>query len=150
MEFCESNLSHFLDSMKKAYDSSLIALYINSELFFEIVQGLNYLHTRKPAIIHRDLSPSNILLKKSGDGKNIKISDFGLSVEHEKKVIGCTSKSNSHTENIGNVIYMAPEVKLGKRYNEKSDIYSLGHILFKMFDLDFSGLVKKFLIKFLD
>jgi serine/threonine-protein kinase CTR1 len=95
----------------------------------DIVEGLNYLHSYKPKIIHRDLKPLNILLKMSPNGHNVKISDFGLSVEHERSIL-------SHTQLVGTWKYMAPEVKNDKHYNEKCDIYSLGVILSQMFDLE--------------
>ncbi len=141
MEYCESNLYEALEMMKAffneqacPFNTSTIGLYIKSEFFFEIVQGLNYLHNQNPIIIHRDLNPSNILVKKSKNGKNIKISDFGLSVKHEKKTIDRNLNSQSHTMGVGTLRYMAPEVQMRRRYNEKVDIFSLGLILRFMFD----------------
>jgi serine/threonine protein kinase len=138
MEYCESNLKSFLVSLENSANSSLINLYIKSELFFEIVEGLNYLHSLKPLIIHRDLNPLNILVRKSSGGKNIKISDFGLSVEHEKKLFNCRSKSDCHTQERGNLAYIAPEVLEGTTYNEKCDIFSLGLVLRDMFIWNYS------------
>jgi serine/threonine protein kinase len=115
------------------FNISSIGLYVRSELFFEIVQGLDYLHTRDPKIIHRDLNLRNILVKKSIDRNNIKISDFGLSVEHKKKS-DRNLNSQSHSSDVGTPKFMAPEIATGTTYNEKSDIYSLGLVLRLMFE----------------
>eukprot|EP00958_Prasinococcus_capsulatus_P004475 scaffold412_cov388-Prasinococcus_capsulatus_cf.AAC.49 len=79
-------------------------------------QGLAYLHSRVPPVIHRDLSSSNVLLDKNG---NAKITDFGLS---KLKV-----NSKIDTKEAGGTgFYLAPEVFREKKYDEKSDVYSWG------------------------
>jgi serine/threonine protein kinase len=65
---------------------SLIGFYISQELFRQILLGVNYLHTRNPPIIHRDLNPNNISITNNGiNGNFIKITDFGLSTIHHLK-----------------------------------------------------------------
>ena len=65
MEFCDYSLQNIID-LKNPFDSTLnvINYYISSELFREIVECVQYLHSRNPPIIHRDLKPQNILLKE--------------------------------------------------------------------------------------
>ena len=84
-----------------------------------IAAGVAYLHDR--GIVHRDLKPGNIF---SGEGF-VKVGDYGLS-----KFISCSRRSG-HTESIGTVHYMAPEVANG-RYGKEIDIYALGVILYEM------------------
>ncbi len=81
--------------------------------------GVAYLHDR--GIVHRDLKPGNIFR----DEGVVKVGDYGLS-----KFISCSRRSG-HTESIGTVHYMAPEVAHG-RYGKELDIYALGAILYEL------------------
>ena len=78
-----------------------------------------YLHER--GIVHRDLKPGNIFC----DEGVVKVGDYGLS-----KFIS-RSRRSGHTESIGTVHYMAPEVANG-RYGKEIDVYALGVILYEM------------------
>lgn len=84
-----------------------------------IVEGVSYLHSR--AIVHRDLKPGNIF----SDGQTVKVGDIGLS-----KFI-TQSRRSAHTQSVGTVYYMAPEVAKG-RYGKEVDVYALGIMLFEM------------------
>ena len=87
-------------------------------LMRQIVDAVKYLHNEKKAV-HRDLKLENILLD---DELNVKIADFGL---------GEYRNICSLTEHHGTKTYMAPEIKLGKRYDGRQvDIFSLGVIMF--------------------
>jgi hypothetical protein len=81
--------------------------------------GVAYLHDR--GIVHRDLKPGNIFC----DEGLVKVGDYGLS-----KFISCSRRSG-HTESIGTVHYMAPEVANG-RYGKEIDIYALGVIFYEL------------------
>lgn len=84
-----------------------------------IGEGVAYLHDR--GIVHRDLKPGNIFT----DEGVVKVGDYGLS-----KFISCSRRSG-HTESIGTVHYMAPEVANG-RYGKEIDVYALGVILYEL------------------
>lgn len=99
---------------------NLITIIV-AEFFHNIVNGLYYLHSQNPAIIHRDLNPCNILIKLLNSDISIKICDFGLST--------CNNENDMHTTGIGNTWFMAPEVRNSDNYNEKCDLFSLGIIL---------------------
>jgi serine/threonine protein kinase len=138
MELCDSALEEVINEIKENYnlfrnDSlTLLGYYIASFIFIEILKGVNHLHQLDPQIIHRDLKPENILLKKKDNKISVKIADFGLIAFHK-----FAERSQTHTEDIGDIRYAAPEVLDGNQYDTKSDIYSLGIILQKLFEIDF-------------
>lgn len=87
--------------------------------FRGLAAGVAYLHDH--GIVHRDLKPGNLFC----DDGVIKIGDYGLS-----KFISCSRRSG-HTDSVGTVHYMAPEIANG-RYGKEIDIYALGVILHEM------------------
>lgn len=87
--------------------------------FHGIAAGVACLHDH--GIVHRDLKPANLF---SEDGQ-VKVGDYGLS-----KFISCSRRSG-HTESVGTVHYMAPEIANG-RYGKEIDIYALGVLLYEM------------------
>ncbi len=97
------------------------------KLFHQICSGVAYIHKQK--LIHRDLKPENIYLS---DSCCIKMGDFGLATRTWQSKRGLAVKNNKAkelTHYVGIDMYMAPEVKSGKQYTCKADIYSLGVIL---------------------
>ncbi|OQR99400.1 kinase [Thraustotheca clavata] len=84
-----------------------------------IVEGLIYLHTCTPPIIHRDLKSRNILLDNV---KGTKLTDFGISKAVE-------DDENSLTSGIGTYQWMAPEVIASTKYSSAADVYSFGIVL---------------------
>ena len=98
---------------------------ITFDILKQIFESVNHLHRNK--VIHRDLKPSNILIKlDSPNGRFIKLCDFGISINYEL--------SSTLTTNVGSPFYMAPEVSDG-HYTEKADIYSLGVMIKRNFNL---------------
>ncbi|KAJ8576231.1 hypothetical protein ON010_g2988 [Phytophthora cinnamomi] len=90
---------------------------LKATMALEVCHALTYLHSLSPSVIHRDLKSRNILL--SGDMK-AKLSDFGISRERLDRTM---------TAGVGTSLWMAPEVLLGERYDEKADVYSFGVVL---------------------
>ncbi len=84
-----------------------------------IVEGLGAAHAA--GLIHRDIKPENVLI--SDDGR-IKLGDFGLA--------RAITTSTSTGALIGTVAYLSPEVLLGRQADARSDIYSLGIMLYEM------------------
>lgn len=93
-----------------------------ADIFKQIAQGLGYAHSK--GIIHRDLKPSNIMLDDAG---NAYLTDFGLA----KLAEGSGEITKSGTI-VGTPAYMSPEQLRGEPLDHRSDIYSLGVILYNM------------------
>lgn len=87
----------------------------------QIAQGLGEAHDKH--IIHRDIKPQNIIMTKD---KTLKVTDFGIAraVASETTVVGSTA--------LGSVHYISPEQARGGFTDERSDIYSLGVVLYEM------------------
>jgi serine/threonine protein kinase/ABC-type sugar transport system substrate-binding protein len=93
-----------------------------AEIFTQVARGLSYAHSK--GIIHRDLKPSNIMLDDSGDAY---LTDFGLA----KITEGSGELTQSGTI-VGTPAYMSPEQLRGDPLDGRSDIYSLGVILYNL------------------
>jgi serine/threonine protein kinase len=91
----------------------------------QILEGLEFLHTQKPVIIHRDVKGANILIDTHGDAK---LADFGASHEMEALQSTLTGGINSIE---GSVYWMAPEV-VAYKAGRRSDIWSLGCTVIEM------------------
>jgi serine/threonine protein kinase len=135
MELCFQTLKQAIEKMnnelKQVYFKRMtpVGYYVACELMIELLEGVDYLHRLVPAVIHRDLKPSNILISFGLNDRFIKIADFGLSTLHE-------NDDQSHTVGIGTRNYMAPEVQT-KKYDTRCDIYSLGFIIYDVFNFEF-------------
>ena len=89
----------------------------------DVSKGLQRVH--EAGLVHRDIKPSNILLTREGTAK---ISDFGLAIETEE-----TQKLTQSGMFVGTPHYVSPEHAQGKKVDGRSDLYSLGIILFEGF-----------------
>lgn len=95
------------------------------KIFSSVLDGIEYAHLQ--GVIHRDLKPENILMNNDDD---IVISDFGLGRQFDAISTRQTLAGNG----LGTPIYMAPEqIRDAQNANERSDIYSLGRILYELY-----------------
>ncbi len=98
-------------------------------LFVDITNALNHAHKRN--VVHRDLKPSNIMLIKNDDDEIIPlILDFGIAkifTQPGKAALNLTKTG----EVFGSPLYMSPEQCMGQPLDPRSDIYSLGCILYQ-------------------
>jgi serine/threonine protein kinase len=135
MELCLNTLKAIMEQKQNYFKRKRFEVmtpleyYISSELFKETLEAVNYLHSLKPPIIHRDLKPTNILITKGLNGRFVKLCDFGLATIHN-------FDEQTHTEGLGSVRYVAPEVLNGRNYDMKADIYSLNVVSQDLFDVD--------------
>lgn len=88
--------------------------------FVQLCLAMKYIHDRR--ILHRDIKSQNVFL--TDDGK-VKLGDFGIS-----KVLSCTSELARTC--IGTPYYLSPEMCENRPYNNKSDIWALGCVLYEM------------------
>jgi tRNA A-37 threonylcarbamoyl transferase component Bud32 len=87
----------------------------------EVAGGLTVAHSRQ--MVHRDVKPQNVLIDPDGRAK---LTDFGISRELEKDGLTATGRV------LGTTDYVAPEQALGRGADPRSDIYSLGVVLYEM------------------
>ena len=122
MEYCPGgDLSQLIKRNRKT--KQYFSEDIIWKIFSQVVSALYACHTHKDGkILHRDIKPSNIFIDQDN---NIKLGDFGLSRILNKDISFAISR-------VGTPYYMSPEQIDEIRYNEKSDIWSLGCFLYEL------------------
>lgn len=120
MEYCAGgDLRVWLEASSKS--GGYLAEEVVLSLFSQMLEGLLYIHQQH--ILHRDLKTSNMLL--DGDRQTVKIGDFGIArVLENPTAVAITM--------LGTPYYMSPEVCKGESYRDKSDMWSLGCVLYEM------------------
>ena len=118
MEYCESgDLNDFIENQKKT--KVLLKEEVIWKFFIKITLGLADIHKLK--ILHRDLKSLNIFLKQE---KDVRVGDLGVA-----KVLNQTFFAKTF---IGTPYYLSPEICEDKPYNDKSDVWALGCILYEL------------------
>jgi serine/threonine-protein kinase len=112
---------HGEDLVKYTHKGKLFPLRGVLNIITQVADALDYAH--KNNVVHRDIKPANIMLLKDTD--KIKVTDFGIA--------RITSSSKTKTGVVlGTPSYMSPEQVSGKKLDGRSDIFSLGVVLFEM------------------
>jgi tRNA A-37 threonylcarbamoyl transferase component Bud32 len=94
------------------------------QIAIELARGLDYAHQR--GVIHRDVSPSNILLSKAGD---VKIADFGIAVPDASQY----RQPSRRGRIMGKWRYMSPEQTRGEDLTTRSDLFSTASVMYELF-----------------
>ena len=130
----KDGLPHTLDDVETGdLDEGYVRMW-----FEELAAALDYIH--ETGVVHRDIKCGNILLRPD---KHVVLSDFGISkifsgsltreLQITRTVPTCTKDGTTKTKFLmGTAGYMAPEVVRGRPASDKSDVYSLGVVLFRM------------------
>src|SRR5258707_13877258 len=87
----------------------------------QVADGLSYAHQH--GVVHRDVKPANIMVAPSGP---VKITDFGIARMRSSSELTQTGMM------LGSPKYMSPEQVIGKRADHRSDVFSLGIIMYEM------------------
>lgn len=106
-----------------------LALDFVIELFIQCAEGLAHAHEK--GVLHRDIKPSNIVLldEKNVGAGSIRILDFGIA-----KIASNSDHTQELTKTgvvIGSPLYMSPEQSIGKKMDARTDVYSLGCVIFE-------------------
>jgi serine/threonine-protein kinase len=109
------------ETLKQKMEKGPIALAEAIGIAVQIGQGLSRAHER--GIVHRDIKPANILVT---DDRTIKILDFGLAK------LGTGAMLTKVGTTLGTVAYMSPEQTRGEDVDQRTDVWSLGVILYQM------------------
>jgi len=89
-----------------------------------ILEGLDYAHRKGEGVIHRDLSPRNVMLSRDGD---VKLVDFGIAVN-----LGAADDSGAESAPTGSFPYMSPEQVRRESLTGQTDLFSVGVLLWEM------------------
>ncbi len=104
-----------------------IELCIN--IFKQVCNGISHAHSR--GVLHRDLKPSNVMLTDPESwSPHVRIVDFGIAKVLDTNELG-SGKLTRTGDFMGSPLYMSPEQCLGKNVDLRSDIYSIGCIMFE-------------------
>jgi serine/threonine protein kinase len=116
--------------MKRARNKGLrMPLDLSLRVVSQVCSALEYAHRKKDArgrpmeIVHRDVSPQNILITFEG---NVKLADFGIA----KAATRVSSTDQGALR--GKLLYMSPEQAWGRPIDNRSDVFSLGIVLYEM------------------
>ena len=120
MELCDSDLLNFLNNSPSPFTVDEVR-----ETFSQLNNVFKIMHQHN--LIHRDLKLANILIKYTDETKKKfipKLSDYGFSKD--------LNNSNYTETHLGTPATMAPEIMMNKPYNEKSDIWSIGVMMYQL------------------
>ncbi len=140
-EFGEAEDAHFIVSefiegktLREMIRESRLRLSEILDISIQIAGALSAAH--KAHLVHRDIKPENVMMRPDG---YVKILDFGLAklIQPKQAMVGLeaeTAKQNETAKGVimGTVNYMSPEQAKGERVDERTDIFSLGVVIYEM------------------
>jgi serine/threonine protein kinase len=122
MEFIDGpTLKDELKARKAA--NQPFTLQETARIFMALCSAIDYAHTRPRPMVHRDIKPANVMINQEG---NVVLTDFGIA-----RIVGGTQFTQTGALS-GTPAYMSPEQGQGERGDKRSDIYSLGVMLYEI------------------
>jgi len=105
-----------------------LTLLMKLSLCLDVADGMFYLHSRSPPVIHRDLKSHNIFITEQAGGRLVaKIGDWGSA-----RAVALTG-AKSMTQGVGTACWLAPEVITNAHSSKDSDVYAFGIVLWEIF-----------------
>ena len=138
-EFENTDGIHFFASeyvkgvtLRERLDSGPLSVATALDIARQIASALAAAH--EAGVVHRDIKPENLMIRDDG---LVKVLDFGLAKQRQKFISGETATTLSSGFSLpgmimGTVSYMSPEQSRGTRVDHRSDIFSLGFVLYEM------------------
>jgi formylglycine-generating enzyme required for sulfatase activity/tRNA A-37 threonylcarbamoyl transferase component Bud32 len=119
------SLRELMEERKK--ESRTFSLEEANKIMQPVLSALEYAHSRRPIVVHRDVKPENIMVTGEFPDIQVKVLDFGLA-----KILS-PSRFTSSVMSMGTAYYMSPEQLGGKaEVDERSDIFSTGVVLYEL------------------
>ena len=121
-----------------------LSLYEKVKIGREIARGCNWIHSL--GILHRDLKSSNILVSFKGGELDVRVCDFGLSQVQKNKELMMRDSGGAR----GTINWMAPEVLSLEEFNEKSDVWGFGVVMWELITrkLPYAGCSREEIIQY--
>ncbi|MCY3764689.1 MAG: sigma 54-interacting transcriptional regulator [Gemmatimonadetes bacterium] len=114
------------DLIASAEDRENLGTFWFNRFLLQIAEGLSYIHNH--GLVHRDLKPSNIIISQDYDEPSVMILDLGLARFQDSRVLRLTQLGST----TGTAECMSPEQIRGRAVDQRSDLYSLGVILYEI------------------
>ncbi|MBK9143064.1 MAG: serine/threonine protein kinase [Candidatus Melainabacteria bacterium] len=125
MEYIDGNS---LEQLLRAHNRLRLSQFLT--VFYQTCRALSHAHVR--GVIHRDVKPSNIMMVKTEQNVNIvKLLDFGIAKIHRETDEESLQKLTQTGDVFGSPYYMSPEQCRGESLDARSDIYSLGCVMYQ-------------------
>jgi serine/threonine protein kinase/Flp pilus assembly protein TadD len=109
------------ETLKKKIERGPMPVDVALDIAIQVARGLAKAH--EAGMVHRDIKPANIMVTKEGEAK---IVDFGLAK------LACLTRLTKEGSTLGTAVYMSPEQARGEDVDHRSDIWSLGVVLYEM------------------
>ncbi len=112
------------EPLEKKIEAGPLKLKDALDIAIQTVRGLEAAHEKK--IVHRDIKPANLMITGAGSKRLVTIMDFGLALLADR------SKLTRLDETMGTVTYMSPEQTYGMELDQRTDVWSLGVVIYEM------------------
>lgn len=115
-----------LDVILRKHKPDTLPLPLVREVFLQVLAGLGYVHGK--GVVHRDLKPSNIMVEETARGPRARVLDFGVAKNDAADMPALTRTGMT----LGTLQYMSPEQVRGETIDPRSDLFSLGVVLYEV------------------